>query len=262
DQDGPEPADDPIEESVNELHVDTFRDGRVRFIGELGAEEGALLVGLLDPLAKPDPADHGRDWRRPAQRYGDAFVELLRLCANAAAAPVDGGERPHLTLTMSWQDLRDQVGRAQLGGLAELASLSARQVRRLACDAKVTPMVLDADSLPLDVGRAKRTAPPGIRRALIFRDGGCSFPTCDRPAPWADAHHVVSWVDGGPTTLANMTLLCRRHHTLVHHSGWEVRIRDGLPEFLPPSFLDPARQPRRNRLHGVRSPLRRRCLTG
>ncbi|HEY4018894.1 MAG TPA: DUF222 domain-containing protein, partial [Pseudonocardiaceae bacterium] len=200
------------------------------------------------------------DWRRPAQRYGDAFVELLRLCANAAAAPVDGGERPHLTLTMSWQDLRDQVGRAQLGGMAELASLSARQVRRLACDAKVTPMVLDADSLPLDVGRAKRTAPPGIRRALTFRDGGCAFPTCTKPAPWTDAHHVRHWVDGGDTSLDNMVLLCRRHHTLIHHSEWEVRIQDGLPEFLPPAYLDARRKPRRNRLHGVRSPLRKRCL--
>jgi hypothetical protein len=59
-----------------------------------------------------------------------------------------------------------------------------------------------------------------------------------------------------------MTLLCRRHHTLVHHSDWQVRIRDGLPEFIPPGFIDPDRKPRRNQLHGVRSPLRRRCLTG
>jgi hypothetical protein len=122
-------------------------------------------------------------------------------------------------------------------------------------------MVLDGDSLPLDVGRAKRTAPPGIRRALTFRDGGCSFPTCTRPAPWTDAHHVRHWVDGGDTSLDNMVLLCRRHHTLIHHSEWEVRIRDRLPEFRPPGFVDPQRRPRRNTLHGVRSPLRKRCLT-
>jgi hypothetical protein len=59
-----------------------------------------------------------------------------------------------------------------------------------------------------------------------------------------------------------MVLLCRRHHTLIHHSDWEVRIRDQIPEFVPPVFIDPERTPRRNRLHGVRSPLRKRCLTG
>jgi hypothetical protein len=166
---------------------------------------------------------------------------------------------------MSLEDLRTEVGRAQLG---DLGSLTAGVVRRIACDAKVTPMVLDGDSQPLDVGRAKRTAPPGIRKALVWRDGGCAFPGCDRPSAWTDSHHVISWLDGGPTTLANMTLLCRRHHVLIHRSEWEIRMRQGFPEFLPPGFIDPARSPRRNTLHGVRSPLRLRkrvrkhCLTG
>ena len=257
DQDGPEPA-DPPEPPVNELHIDTLRNGHVQFAGRLGPEDGALLVGLLSPLAKPRPVDGLPDLRGVGERHGDAFAELLRLCANAAAAPVDGGERPHLTLTISLNELRDQVGRAQLG---DLGTLSARQARRIACDAKVLPMVLDGDSQPLDVGRAKRTAPAGIRRALVWRDGGCAYPSCDRRAQWCDSHHVVSWVDGGPTSVDNMVLLCRRHHTLVHQSQWEVRIRDRLPEFLPPAFIDPERVPRRNVLHGVRSPLRKRCLT-
>ncbi|HJP74989.1 MAG TPA: DUF222 domain-containing protein [Pseudonocardiaceae bacterium] len=263
DQDGPEPLADP-DPPVNELHISTHRDGHVAFTGRLGPEHGALLVGLLSPLAKPGAGDGTRDLRGVGERHGDAFAELLRLTANAAAAPIDGGERPHLTLTMSLGELREQVGHAHLNGLGDLGSLTARQVRRLACDAKVIPLVLDSDSQPLDVGRGKRTAPAGIRRGLAWRDGGCSFPTCDRRSEWCDAHHVVSWLDGGPTSLANMTLLCRRHHTLIHHSDWEVRIRDGLPEFLPPAYLDVRREPRRNTLHGVRSPLllRKKCLTG
>jgi hypothetical protein len=261
DQDGSEPADRP-EPPVNELHVDTRRNGDVRFVGRLGPEAGALLVGLLSPLAKPHPADGVRDWRGVGERQGDAFAELLQLTANAATVPVDGGERPHLTVTMSLGALRAGIGHGQLGGLADLGGLSARQVRRIACDATLVPMVLDGDSQPLDVGRAKRTAPSGVRKALVWRDGGCAFPACGRPAEWTDAHHVRHWVDGGPTSVANMTLLCRRHHTLVHHSDWEVRIRDGVPEFIPPSFIDPDRAPRRNTLHGVRSPLRLRCLIG
>jgi hypothetical protein len=257
DQYGREPRDEPMDATGNELHLHTGRDGRLRLTGRFGPEDGALLAGLLSPLAKPRPVDGTRDLRSPAERSGDAFADLLRLMANAAEAPVEGGERPHLTVTVSLRELRDQVGYANLAGVGELASLSPRQLRRLACDAHVTPMVLDSDSQPLDVGRSKRTAPPGLRKGLVWRDGGCAFPGCDRPARWCDSHHARHWIDGGPTKLDNMVLLCRRHHTLIHSSDWEVRIRDRLPEFLPPAFIDPERKPRRNNLHGVR-PLRRR----
>ncbi|MEU0535437.1 HNH endonuclease signature motif containing protein, partial [Amycolatopsis tolypomycina] len=65
-------------------------------------------------------------------------------------------------------------------------------------------------------------------------------------APPADSH----WADGGPTDLNNLVLTCAHHHRLLHRSGWEVRIAsDGLPEFLPPVFIDPRRRPRRNNLH-------------
>ena len=262
DQDGPEPV-DPPELPVNELHVDTQRNGDVCFVGRLGPEAGALLVGLLSPLAKPHPVAGVCDGRGVGEWQGDAFAELVRLSANAAVVPVDGGGRPHLMVTMSLEELRAEVGRGRLGGVADLGGLSVRQVRRIACDAKVVPMVLDGDSRPLDVGRARRSAPSGVRKALVWRDGGCAFPACARPAGWTDAHHVRYWVDGGSTSVANMTLLCRRHHTLVHHSDWEVRIRDGIPEFIPPGFIDPDRAPCRNTLHGVRSPLRlrKKCLT-
>jgi hypothetical protein len=42
-----------------------------------------------------------------------------------------------------------------------------------------------------------------------------------------DAHHITHWADGGPTSLDNLMLLCRRHHTLLHEGGISVE-RDGL----------------------------------
>ena len=36
------------------------------------------------------------------------------------------------------------------------------------------------------------------------------------PTQWTDAHHLVHWADGGPTDLENATLMCQRHHTVVH----------------------------------------------
>jgi Domain of unknown function (DUF222) len=62
--------------------------------------------------------------------------------------------------------------------------------RRLACDAGIIPLLIGSHSEPLDVGRLSRSAPPALRRALVYRDGGCRFPQCDRPPEWTDAHHV------------------------------------------------------------------------
>jgi HNH endonuclease len=96
--------------------------------------------------------------------------------------------------------------------------------RRLACDAGLIPAVLGAASERLDVGRLRRLVTPAIRRALNLRDGGCRFPGCDRPVAWCDAHHLLSWIQGGQTCLANMILLCRRHHVLVHEYDWSIRL--------------------------------------
>ncbi|MEO8851837.1 MAG: DUF222 domain-containing protein, partial [Allobranchiibius sp.] len=89
-------------------------------------------------------------------------------------------------------------------------------LRRLACDADLIPIVLGGGSEPLDVGRAKRLFTGGLRTAITHRDKHCTFPHCDRPPHWCDAHHVTPWWCGGATTLTNAALLCARHHTIVH----------------------------------------------
>ncbi len=92
-------------------------------------------------------------------------------------------------------------------------------VRRITCDGAIIPMVLGSDSEPLDVGRKTRTIPTAIRRALEQRDGGCVWDGCDAPPSWCDAHHLTHWTDGGDTSLGNLTLLCRPHHTATHKSS-------------------------------------------
>jgi hypothetical protein len=97
----------------------------------------------------------------------------------------------------------------------------------------------------LDVGQQRRLFTGPLRRALILRDRGCAFPGCDRPPRWTDGHHIVSWLDGGPTSLANAVLLCGHHHRLIHHSDWQIRQNpaDGLPDFIPPEYIDPNNNP-------------------
>ncbi len=105
-------------------------------------------------------------------------------------------------------------------------ALADGTLRTLLCDAWYRPLVVDNLGIPLDMGRAVRYATPAQRRALAVRDGGCVWPGCDKPPAWADAHHVVPVQDGGPTDLANMALLCRRHHGLTHSTGWTMHAAD------------------------------------
>ncbi|MGB3696206.1 MAG: HNH endonuclease signature motif containing protein [Gordonia sp. (in: high G+C Gram-positive bacteria)] len=125
------------------------------------------------------------------------------------------------------------------------------------CEAAMRRVVLDAESAPLDVGREHRLVTVALRKALEARDRGCAFPGCGRPVSWTDAHHCVPWSQGGETAVDNCVPLCRMHHTVVHHTGWEVFIgHDRHPWFQPPA--DPARPV------GSREPIRsnaRRTMT-
>jgi hypothetical protein len=103
-----------------------------------------------------------------------------------------------------------------LGSLAAGELISPATVRRIACDAAITPLVLSRDGEILDQGRTARLFTPGQVRALWRRDKHCTFPGCDIPAAWCDAHHLTHWADGGTTSLSNAALLCARHHTIVH----------------------------------------------
>jgi hypothetical protein len=107
---------------------------------------------------------------------------------------------------------------------------------RLRAAATLLPPTLGgAPSQPLDVGRATRVVQPAQRSALTVRDGGCVFPGCDRPLAWCEAHHLVHWLHGGPTDLANLALLCRAHHREVHEGGWQLsRGPDGRLTATPP----------------------------
>jgi hypothetical protein len=111
--------------------------------------------------------------------------------------------------------------------------VSAETSRRIACDCSRVCVHEDGEGEILDIGRKSRQVPPAIRRALSLRDGGCRFPGCTQHRH-VDAHHLVHWADGGPTSLDNLVLLCRHHHRLVHEGGFSVQgqgkqVRFGKP---------------------------------
>jgi hypothetical protein len=152
---------------------------------------------------------------KASHRRALALVEMARQALDFGSGHAGAANKPHLVVSLSADQLRDQLG---VGYLPSGGTLPATDLRRLACDAKNIPIVLGGDSLPLDVGRTTRTTPSWIHTALNERDKGCRHPGCDRPPAWCDAHHVTHWIDHGETNLDNLVLLCRHHHR-QHHKG-------------------------------------------
>ncbi|MGQ0774152.1 MAG: DUF222 domain-containing protein [Pseudonocardiales bacterium] len=245
DPDGTAPKEEP--EQQRELRVRTGPDGTVRLVGTLDPEGGARVKEVLGSLnQRRDPVDGVPDDRTPARRDADALVEAMTSLLDKGELPTRSGQRPHLVITVTLNDLIYGLGYVSLdtGG-----QLCAAEARRLACDAAIIPMVLDGESMPLDVGREQRLATPAQRVALAQRDKGCAFPSCDRAPRYCHAHHIIPWLDGGETTLTNLCLLCEHHHVIVHRQGWHIRLDGhGRPEFTPPTIIDPTRTPLHNPL--------------
>ncbi|ADP82592.1 HNH endonuclease [Pseudofrankia inefficax] len=247
---GSDPGDDGDQARRRELHLTDQPDGTTRVTGTLDAEAAAAIRAALEPLARPRPLGESPEDRRTVpQLRADALVELIERVLAAGTLPLSRGTRPHLTVLTTVDGLLGRSGGAPATTGYGLP-LSRAALERLGCDADLTHILLSKEGMPLELGRTRRIVPPWLRRALVARDGGCAFPQCPKPAPWADAHHIVPWSARGDTSLGNTVLLCPFHHRVLHRGEWAVVMgSDSHPSFVPPYSVDPARQPRRNPLH-------------
>ncbi|WUJ68509.1 HNH endonuclease [Kribbella soli] len=192
-------------------------------VGTRPADVGAEEISL------GRPADHG------------AVDGWVAGGAGGAGCWVPGfGAKANITVTIDFEDLKSAAADAT-GELVYGDGLSAAAIRRLACDAKIIPLVLGANSEPLDVGRAERLVTRAMRRALNVRDKGCVV--CGAPPIHCDAHHLRSWIDGGETAIHNLVLLCRAHHRALHDGHWVITITNGHVQVSRPTWADPPPQP-------------------
>jgi len=220
------------------LTLTTADDGVVLVSGILDKVGGAALRSALEPLARRAGRDDDRHLDR---RMADALVDVAMHALDNGLVP----RRTHLQVTTSLETLLG-IGGAPAAEMELSLPISAKAVERLACDCSVTRVLLDSDSMVIDVGRAKRKISGPTYKALKVRDQGCVWPGCDRPASWTSGHHLVHWIHGGPTNLTNLALLCYRHHTMVHEGGWQIiRSDDGHILTIPPvtAFQQLARGP-------------------
>lgn len=232
---------DSVREEANEshelrfLHFSQTLDGVFYMNGRFDSEAGAIIQTALNALSGPPTPD---DRRTPRQRRADSMVELARQKLNSGTLPEVGGQKPHLTVTVSMATLANQPG-SPAADLEWASPIPAETARRLACDAAVTPIFLDSESSQPRAGQTSRSISGSQRKALVFRDKGCRFPGCDRPADWTDVHHLKHWADGGEHVMDNLILLCRRHHRKVHEEGWHLVVTAGgnIAALMPDRFV-------------------------
>ena len=174
------------------------------------------MRSALEPLAQPS-GEH--DDRPRERRLADAFHER-----------VVGIGPANLQVTATVETLKALGGSA--GGEMEFSvPVSKDSVQRMACDSTVARVLLNPESVVIDVGRSRRVVDGALRKALAVRDKHCRWPGCERPASWCDGHHLVHWIDGGETNLDNCVLLCKRHHRMVHEGAWKLIRSEG--EIVP-----------------------------
>ncbi|HEY2996881.1 MAG TPA: DUF222 domain-containing protein [Methylomirabilota bacterium] len=153
------------------------------------------------------------------QRQADALGMLAEAALHHNLDPGAPGERYQVVIHVDAPVLADpdQPGQSVL---AEGDHFSAENSRRVACDASRVVMRHDPDGRVVEIGARTRTIPASLRRALQDRDRGCRFPGCG--LRFTQGHHIRHWAAGGPTTLSNLVLLCRRHHRSVHEDGFQA----------------------------------------
>jgi hypothetical protein len=216
-------------------------DGMWALSGTLDTETGLALSMALESVSE---AIRAEDRNRDLARLRHDALGVLLSGQLSAGLPVHKGVRPHIMVITrtgegpprpldcrpdrrglaapSDSELLDRtdgtVGGLWLSGLAR---------QRLACDAVTQRLTVDADGVPLKLGRSARVVPPALRRVIDIRDRHCAFAGCHAPAMWCQAHHIVHWEDGGPTDERNLVLVCQFHHKAIHDRGFTLRWAPG-----------------------------------
>jgi hypothetical protein len=198
------------------FHLSRTIGGRYESTGSYDPDSGSVIETALRLATSSDTAGEERS---PAERRADAEVAIHQFFLDHQRVHRGGRRRPHVDVVVN-------IGEdgAVSGRLVDGPPLPAASIKRLLCDCAVHRVVTDGASGILDYGRSTRTVPVDLFNALVLRDQGCREPGCDRPPEWCDAHHVIPWEEGGPTSLDNLVLKCRHDHVKGHQPGWSDKL--------------------------------------
>jgi hypothetical protein len=235
-------------ERHRELSLHRRADGSSRVDGELTAELTEYLSTLLDTLAAPRPEVAGKkDPRSAGQRRHDALLDICKAMLRTGAVPDCAGVTTTVIFIAHAADWHAGTGTVRTGHGTVIPTSEAKRWAGL--DARLIAAALTGTGRITGISTSGRLFTEGQRLAMIARDLGCSFPNCDAPPQFCEAHHVIESQDGGETSTENGTLLCRAHHRHFAERGWACTMIDGVPHWTPPPHLDPNQTPLRNSRH-------------
>jgi hypothetical protein len=230
------------EEPERSLHLSQTLDDRYVLDGSFDSEGGATVSAALRLASVDDPGSA----RTPAAVRADALVTVARHFLDNQKSRSGGRHRPHLNVVVDLDALHEGADGRVIGG----PTIDGPSLSRLLCDCALHRVLTSGRSAILDYGTSTRTIPAPLWSALVIRDETCRFPGCDRPSTWCEGHHIRRVTDDGPTELANLVLLCTRHHHRLHQPGWqakllpdatfEVTAPDGIVRCTSPPRMDPA----------------------
>jgi hypothetical protein len=221
---------DPAEPTLDQrrfVRRSETTSGMIRIEAQLPPEQAAIvweaLSRALDAGRSKDASAEAPDPSRLPEERADALVSVAQAYLEHSPRTLGSG---YELVVMTTKDQLEQ-GPAGVGGyLRDGTPLPLHIARMLACDCSRVDVEVGESGEILDVGRARRTIPSAIGRALWLRDGGCRAPGCGR-RQHLHAHHIEAWVDGGKTSASNLVLLCPGHHLQVHEGNLSVGLRDG-----------------------------------
>jgi hypothetical protein len=192
--------------------------------GFVPIDVGAKLRTFLDSVSVPRDGD---DLRTCAERRVDGLDDLLTTALDTGL-PANGGVRPHLSVIVDAETLKDAVNGgtshheeldldAEPAILEGFGPIGPALLAYIAWGGELTPILVagfKANRMVLDAGRTQRLATTQQRRIIRWRQKGrCANRGCHHPI--GEIHHIVDWLYGGKTDLANLAGLCRKCHALI-----------------------------------------------
>ncbi|MFP4149624.1 MAG: DUF222 domain-containing protein, partial [Nitriliruptoraceae bacterium] len=208
-------------------------DGGFAFSGLLHGSAAETARVAFQAFRRPNTPD---EHRTPEQASADAFEQLCEAALRSGSAPTVHGVRPHVIVVIDEDQLDRDTGVARLAHSAQPVTTAA--IGHLLADATVSRLVRGLPGTPLEASEGSRTVPAGLWKALLARDGGCTWPGCDAPAAWCDvAHGQQAFRHGGRLSPDNAALLCRRHHRRFDGGPYRMLIDGGQVRYhrLPPT---------------------------
>ncbi|CAN5255456.1 HNH endonuclease signature motif containing protein [soil metagenome] len=191
------------------------RDGMGWLNAHLSSDQIALAQARIDTMAF-DLLRAQDESRTMQQLRADVFADLLTGRTTGASGVTVALTIPVMTLLGESADpaVLEGVGPIDIETARELCVAVPSLTRLLTDPIRGTVLAMDPDQY-----RPSKA----LKRWLAQRDVTCTFPGCGRRASTCDIDHVVDRAYGGPTTADNLAHLCRKHHTLKHQTGWQVK---------------------------------------